>query len=193
MEREEKTDLFSTFLSEEQTQNQSNINKRRLNVEMPLNNPRSIVIVNPPRGIVRRINAINSFFKRVPGLLLSGKMNSDKLTTLRKRCLELSREAWNSLAKVYPVAFSIDILDWNYLNESYQEKQMIYNQYRERCFIAIPQTDEVATLYMVVKHMCIVRRKLRDTIDPRIAEVLKETGDKLLAGLNEILDEINKS
>ncbi|MGC9100055.1 MAG: hypothetical protein ACP5HC_02155 [Caldisericum sp.] len=206
MEREERVDLFSSLFDEEQVQvqnqpqnqlqnqpqNQLSTSKRRSNIELILNNPRSIVMVNPPKGIVRRINAINSFFKRVPGLLLSGRINSDKLTVLRKKCLELSREAWNSLATVYPIAFSINIIDWNYLNDSHKEKQMIYNQYRERCFVALPITDEVATLYMVVKHMCVVRRKLRDTMDLKIAEVLRETGDKLRAGLDELLDEINK-
>jgi len=57
----------------------------------------------------------------------------------------------------------------------------------------VPVVDEAEMLFTVLKHMCIVRRKLRQTIDINIVDVLDLVGNNLIKELDSVLNFVRNS
>jgi len=155
--------------------------------------PDSIVIVRPPRGVFLRMVLVNSFFRRVPAYLLRRQIDQNTVFEARKRCREIAERVWESLASVYPFAYVNSLQNWRYFNDSYNEKKLLIMQKEHEAYVVIPVIDEMGMLFTVLKHMCVVRRKLRQTMDVNIVEVLNRVGDDLIRELDLVLDFIRSS
>lgn len=147
----------------------------------------SIVIVRPPSGTMYRIFLLNRFLKIAPSLILRGKISPNIINEIKKEIRDTAVSSWLILAKVYPFAFTVSLSYWRHFNDSFEEKLRLIEQYQRDCHLIIPVCDEIGMVATVVKHLCLVRRKLRWTVDMEIISVLKEVGEKLLADLENIL------
>jgi len=155
--------------------------------------PDSIVIVRPPRGVFVRMVLVNSFFRRVPALLLRRSVDQNTVLEIKKQCREIAERAWEDLASVYPFAYANSLTSWRYFNDSYDEKKLLITQKEREVYVVIPVIDETGMLFTVLKHMCVVRRKLRQTMDVSIVDVLNRVGDDLRKELGSVLDFIRDS
>lgn len=155
--------------------------------------PDSIVIVRPPRGVFLRMVLVNSFFRRVPAYLLRKQIDQNTVLEVRKRCREIAERAWESLASVYPFAYANSLQNWRYFNDSYDEKKLLVMQKEHEAYVVIPVVDEMGMLFMALKHMCVVRRRLRQTMDVGIVDVLSRTRDDLIKELDSVLNSVKNS
>jgi len=155
--------------------------------------PDSIVIVRPPRGVFIRMLLTNNFFRRVPALLLRRAIDQQTVLDVKRQCREIAERAWEDLASVYPFAYANSLTLWRHFNDSYDEKKLIILQKELEAYVVIPVIDEMGMLLTVLKHMCVVRRKLRQTVDVNIVETLRRVGDYLIKELDSVLERTRKS
>lgn len=159
-------------------------------------NPETIVMIRPPSRLFFNTQEINYKIRRLSSSLLLRKTNIDLLLTglrsVQERLEKIASETWYELSTVYPYASVYNIKSWRLLNEKPNEKKALIENNTINCYILTPYSEEVGMIATVIKHMCLLRTKLRYYPDENLAITLRKIKDRLTEETDDILKTIEK-
>jgi len=178
-------EIFDELESQEKRERKPDLNR----LQRLLASPESIVIVNPPRKLIRLLNRLNREFRLVVGHLIRNQFDLERIQKIKEKAEETAKQAWKILSGVYPPAATYEISSWRLLNDEYSFKKSLFESYPRTAYVQVPANEIMGMFYTILKHMCILRTKLKYTADLNIALTLQNVGEFLAKNLEEILEE----
>ncbi|MFN3698762.1 MAG: hypothetical protein ACK4SU_01025 [Dictyoglomus sp.] len=185
-----KKDISQMFVDNFETPNKGARKQRNLsNLLRLIRNPDSIVLVRPPRKTLYYVRELNRLSSQSINALLNKKVSAEDIKKFRAEIRELALTAWEKLSSIYTFANENKLEEWRNFNETYEQKESLVRQNSSTgIYVAIPISEELGMLFTAVKHMCLIRKRLRWDINIQVAEVLSDVAD-MIVERGKILEE----